>query len=122
MASRALGTFFRPQDPLVLAKRFAPKFGIKNPKQELIEVKKNEMDVGHGSVRHQQKYEDIPVLAGELIVNTNVDAAQRYAMRTLELYASKHVPDSLDNAGMTIIPTVHYSSSYGNSFCGGVCY
>src|SRR5688572_16947402 len=41
-ASRALGTFIRPQDPaMALAKRFGPEFGLKNPERDLQEMKSN---------------------------------------------------------------------------------
>jgi Zn-dependent metalloprotease len=71
-ASKALGTFLRPQDAaMALAKRFAPEFGIKNPERELMELKKKQSEDGRLTVRYQQKYEGIPVMGGELIVNTN---------------------------------------------------
>jgi bacillolysin len=73
-ASKALGTFIRPQDPaLALAKRFAPEFGIKNPERDLMEIKKKHAEDGRITVRYQQKYQDIPVIGAELIVNTNVN-------------------------------------------------
>jgi bacillolysin len=71
-ASRALGSLARPADPaLALAKRFAPEFGLKNPERELTEMKANHPGDGRMSVRYQQNYEGIPVMGGELIVNTN---------------------------------------------------
>src|SRR5258706_2424806 len=71
-ASKALGTLIRPQDPaLALVNRYAPEFGIKDPTRELSEMKKNQTGDGRVSVRYQQKYQDIPVMGGELIVNTN---------------------------------------------------
>jgi hypothetical protein len=71
-ASRALGTFVRPQDPaMALAKRFAPEFGLKNPERDLFEIKANRSEDGRVIVRYQQHYQGIPVMGGELIVNTN---------------------------------------------------
>ena len=71
-ASRALGTFFRPQDPaLALAKRFGSEFGLSNPERELSEIKAKHADDGRVTVRYQQNHQGIPVLGGELIVNTN---------------------------------------------------
>ena len=71
-ASKALGTFVRPQDPgMALAKRFAPEFGIKNPERDLAEIKKDKSNDGRVTVHYQQKYQGIPVIGGELIVNTN---------------------------------------------------
>jgi len=71
-AYRAIGTFVRPQDPaMALAKRFAPEFGLRDAERELTEMKANHADNGRVTVRYQQTYQDIPVMGGELIVNTN---------------------------------------------------
>jgi len=71
-AAKALGTFFRPQDPaMALANRYAPEFGIKNPARDLSEIKRRRPEDGRVIVRYQQKYAGIPVMGGELIVNTN---------------------------------------------------
>ena len=71
-ASRALGTFARPQDPaMALADRFAPEFGLKNPARDLSEMKAVRSEDGRVTVRYQQEYNGIPVMGGELIVNTN---------------------------------------------------
>jgi bacillolysin len=71
-ASRALGTFIRPQNPsIALAKRFGPEFGLKNPERDLSELKTNRSDNGQISVRYQQNYQGVPIMGGELIVNTN---------------------------------------------------
>ena len=56
---------------MALAKRFAPEFGIKNPERDLAEIKKTKSNDGRLTVRYQQKYQGIPVIGGELIVNTN---------------------------------------------------
>jgi Zn-dependent metalloprotease len=73
-AARALGTFIRPQDPaLELAKRFAPEFGLVNAEQNLSVKKSDELESGRLRVRYQQKYQGIPVMGGELIVNTNTN-------------------------------------------------
>lgn len=73
-ASRALGTFLRPADPaLALAKRFAPEFGLKDPERELSEIRSSHPNDGRVTVRYQQIYQGIPVIGGELIVNTNKD-------------------------------------------------
>ena len=71
-ASRALGSLARPADPaLALAKRFAPEFGLKNPERDLSVKKVGEPQNGRITVRYQQNYEGVPVMGGELIVNTN---------------------------------------------------
>jgi Zn-dependent metalloprotease len=71
-AAKALGTYFRPQNPaMALANRYAPEFGIKNPARDLSELKRRRPEDGRVIVRYQQKYAGIPVMGGELIVNTN---------------------------------------------------
>src|SRR5215212_4191130 len=71
-ASRALGTFLRPQNPaMALAKRFGPEFGLKNPERDLKEIRNSRAEDGRATTRYQQHYQDIPVMGGELIVNTN---------------------------------------------------
>ena len=73
-ASQALGiaSSARPADPaLALAKRFGPVFGLKNPERDLTELRTNHSENGRRSVRYQQHYQGVPVMGGELIVNTN---------------------------------------------------
>ena len=71
-AARALGSLARPANPaMALAKRFAPEFGLKDPERDLTEMKANHPGDGRMSVRYQQNYEGIPVMGGELIINTN---------------------------------------------------
>ncbi len=71
-APDALGMPLRPQDPaMALAKRFGPEFGLKNPERELSQMKTSQAENGRITARYQQNYQGIPVLGGELIVNTN---------------------------------------------------
>ena len=71
-AARALGTFIRPQDPaMALANRYAPEFGIQDPARELTELKISRPADRRVIVRYQQTYQGVPVVGGELIVNTN---------------------------------------------------
>src|SRR5262245_48649440 len=74
-AAQALGVLpgkAHPADPaLALAKRFAPEFGLRNPSQELKEAHKKQTDNGRLTVKYRQEYQGIPVMGGELIVNTN---------------------------------------------------
>ncbi|MEW5958384.1 MAG: DUF4350 domain-containing protein [Chloroflexota bacterium] len=46
-------------------------------------------------------------------------AAHTYAGDTYDFYATHHGRDSIDNAGMSLISTVHYGSSYANAFWNG---
>ncbi len=73
-AAKALGISpsARPADPaLALAKRFGAEFGLTNPVRDLTEKKTSRSDNGRMSVHYQQKYQGIPVMGGELLVNTN---------------------------------------------------
>lgn len=46
-------------------------------------------------------------------------AAHRNAAATYDFYYAQHWRDSINNAGMTIISTVHYDSGYANAFWNG---
>ncbi|MBN2117342.1 MAG: M4 family metallopeptidase, partial [Anaerolineales bacterium] len=73
-ASKALGSSTRPTDPgMALAKRFGPEFGLKDPARDLTRLKTNRADNGRLTVRYQQNYQGIPIMGGELIVNTNAN-------------------------------------------------
>ncbi len=62
----------RPADPaLALAKHFAPEFGIRDASKELSAMQTNHPGNGRVTVRYQQDYQGVPVMGGELIVNTN---------------------------------------------------
>ncbi len=79
-ANEALGMSLRPQDPaMALAKRFAPEFGVQNPERDLSVMKNKHGKDGRLTVKYQQKYQGIPVMGGELIVNTN-DNGDLYSM------------------------------------------
>ena len=59
--------------PMALAKRFGPEFGLENPERDLTELKTNHSEDGRITVYYQQNYQGIPVMGGELIVNTNAN-------------------------------------------------
>ena len=46
-------------------------------------------------------------------------AAHQFAGDTYDFYLSEHGRDSIDNAGMAMISTVHYGSGYANAFWSG---
>jgi Zn-dependent metalloprotease len=73
-ASQVLG--FTPDnttDPaLAIAQRFGPEFGLKDAVHELTAVRSVQAGNGRLIVRYQQAYKSIPVMAGELVVNTNL--------------------------------------------------
>ncbi|HLP82175.1 MAG TPA: hypothetical protein VK141_09355, partial [Nitrosomonas sp.] len=75
-AASALGlpSYVRPSNPgMALANRYGTEFGLKNPGRELKEVKTNKSRNGRMTIRYQQQYQDIPVIGGELVINTNVN-------------------------------------------------
>jgi bacillolysin len=45
--------------------------------------------------------------------------AHSYVGATYDFYSDNHGRDSIDNAGMTLISTVHYKSNYDNAFWNG---
>lgn len=51
--------------------------------------------------------------------DTTAQAAYNYAGNVYDYYKNVHNRDSYDNAGATIISSVHYSSSYNNAFWNG---
>lgn len=75
-------------------------FGISDPQQELKLLRSREsLDRGRSSVRFQQNYQNIPVLAGEIIVN--FDAA-----KNVTSVSGKVLPDiSLDLTAQVNIST-----------------
>ncbi len=48
---------------------YGAEFGLKNPGQELTAMRASPQGDGRASVRYQQVYEGVPIVAGELIVN-----------------------------------------------------
>jgi Zn-dependent metalloprotease len=51
--------------------------------------------------------------------DAHANAAHLYAAQTYDFYKTYHNRDSIDNAGLTIISTVHYKSGYANAFWNG---
>ena len=81
-ASEALGSssLGPPIDPaMALAKRFGPEFGLKNPEGDLTEMRAHRPGNGLVTIRYQQSYQGIPVIGGELIINTN-ESGDLYSM------------------------------------------
>jgi len=77
-----IGSMARPADPaLALAKRFGMEFGLQNPERDLKEMKSHhhQTEDGRITVRYQQHYQGIPVMGGELLVNTD-ESGDLYSM------------------------------------------
>jgi Zn-dependent metalloprotease len=55
---------------IAILETYGREFGLKNPQEELRFLSSHETE-GRGTVRYQQVYQGIPIMAGELIVNTN---------------------------------------------------
>jgi bacillolysin len=72
--AKALGQSMRPQDPaMALAQRYGPEFGLKDAERQLTQVDKHQKANGQLTVKYQQQHENVPVMGGELIVNTDGD-------------------------------------------------
>ncbi|NIM95961.1 MAG: hypothetical protein GTO18_19860 [Anaerolineales bacterium] len=62
--------FSQPDQAMIYLSYFAELIGLNNPSRELVVLSENQADEdGRGSLRYQQYYKGIPVLAGEIIVN-----------------------------------------------------
>lgn len=51
--------------------------------------------------------------------DTHAVAAHTYAGHTYDFYFTNHGRDSINNAGMSLISTVHYNTNYANAFWSG---
>ena len=117
-ADKALGlsSGTRPQDPaMALAKRFGPEFGLKNPERDLSQIKSSRAQDGRITARYQQNYEGIPVMGGELIVNTN-DNGDLYSINgevSLDLSLSTQPAITSEQARQTALQAV--AKWYGTS-------
>ena len=61
-----------PADPaMALAQRYGKEFGLKDPSRELSTLRTDHPGGGRLTVRYQQEYQGIPVMGGELVVNTD---------------------------------------------------
>ena len=70
----------RAADPaMAIAQHFGSEFGLQNAARELKTIRYSHAENGRVAVRYQQQYQGIPVIAGELIVNTN-DRGDFYSM------------------------------------------
>jgi Zn-dependent metalloprotease len=58
-----------------LLELFAPEFGITNPGRDLRLAREKAGEDGQSSLRYQQVFQDIPVMGGELVVNTTAEGA-----------------------------------------------
>jgi Zn-dependent metalloprotease len=75
-------------------------FGIENPSSELRSVRTNSADRGRSSVRFQQLYKGVPVVAGELMVN--LDASGNVLSANGETAPA---------AGLSVVPRVTAASA-----------
>ena len=66
------GRGFLAQDrALAAANQYGNSFGLKNASSELRFLRENISDGGRASVRYQQMFRGIPVIAGEMMINLN---------------------------------------------------
>lgn len=66
-----LGAVLPEQPALTIMGQFAPLFGINDPASELDLLSVNQDPRGKTSTRFQQVYQGIPIIAGEIMVNTD---------------------------------------------------
>ncbi|MBK8135617.1 MAG: M4 family metallopeptidase [Chloroflexi bacterium] len=76
-------------------------------------------NANHGTVLPGTFVCDEGTLACTSGADTDADKAHTFANGTYNLYYTLHGRDSLDNAGMQLISTVHFSSAYCNAFWNG---
>ena len=53
-------------------------------------------------------------------VNPHADAAEAFAIDTLEFFRDHHGRNSIDNNGMTFLSTVQFKTNYDNAFWNGI--
>src|SRR5512133_1432868 len=72
-ASNVLGVASAPpaEAALAFAKQYGPAFGLQDPERDLVVSKTSQGDRGRIAVHYQQNYQGIPIMGGELIVNTD---------------------------------------------------
>ena len=64
----------RSFDPAMsLVQRYGPEFGLQNPSRELSLMRTDHPGGSRVVTRYQQMYKGIPIMAGELIINTNTN-------------------------------------------------
>jgi bacillolysin len=73
LADRSLEGFAAEDAGIAYIDNFADEIGLQDPAAELRVFRDSSRD-GRGTVRYQQVYNGVPVLAGELIVNTDAEA------------------------------------------------
>jgi Zn-dependent metalloprotease len=109
----------RGANPVEAARGFLSKygqlFGLTDPANELNLMRERSLKDGRAFVRFQQHYQGIPILAGELIVQTNVNrniiSANGEILPELELDTTPHI--QADAARQTALTQV--AKNYGLS-------
>lgn len=71
MASSAVQGLVAEDAAMALVKEQGSLFGLREPTKELRILKKETMKSGRSMVRYQQHYRDVPIVAGEIIVNAD---------------------------------------------------
>jgi Zn-dependent metalloprotease len=94
---------------------YGREFGLTNPTEELRFLSSHETD-GRGTVRYQQVYQDIPVMAGELIVNTNEVGALLSINGEVSPELRISTIATLDSLRATAVALREIASAYGLNF------
>ncbi|MFZ5856001.1 MAG: choice-of-anchor Q domain-containing protein [Chloroflexota bacterium] len=90
---------------------YGREFGLKNAEEELRFTSSHEND-GRGTVKYQQVYQGIPILAGELIVNTNAQGALLSINGEVSPDLNLSTKPNVDSARATGIALSEIASAY----------
>jgi Zn-dependent metalloprotease len=93
---------------------YGPQFGLKNPQEELRLTSTREAE-GRGTTKYQQLYQGIPVMAGELIVNTNAQGGLLSINGEVSPDLDISITPSIDAALAQTVALQEVTSAYGLS-------
>ncbi|MBI5934568.1 MAG: hypothetical protein HY867_12760, partial [Chloroflexi bacterium] len=93
---------------------YGPQFGLKNPQEELRLTSTREAE-GRGMTKYQQLYQGIPVMAGELIVNTNAQGGLLSINGEVSPDLNISIAPSIDAALAQSVALQEIASAYGLS-------
>jgi Zn-dependent metalloprotease len=99
----------------LILETYGPEFGLVHPTEELRFLSSHETD-GRGTTRYQQVYQGIPVMAGELIVNTNELGALLSINGEVSPELRISTIATLDASRATAVALREIASAYGLNF------
>jgi len=93
---------------------YGRQFGLKNPQEELRILSSHDTE-GRGTTKYQQLYQGIPVMAGELIVNTNAQGALLSINGEVSPDLDISITPSIDSSRARNIALREIANAYGLS-------